>query len=240
MHAKARASLCIRLCRTSLNLELKRLSHRSQEKGSSPVCDRTCWLSLPGLEKRLSQVLQTWRFAWSLRPRDSRASGSDGPGALPSPSRGRRGSVGMRRATLTVRNNCLMPLGPDAPSVTYCSFVGSCDAGGAMNVFCGAVGRSPLGSSLNSEPPSSPSLGFGGGLAISRTFLTRLPYIAVRLARVVLVSAPRWCWLVVMAENISVTLTVWKPFFVFVSHGSRGISNVCSRFSHSDEFHPHP
>lgn len=31
-----------------------------------------------------------------------------------------------------------------------------------------------------------------------------------------------------MAENISVTLTVWKPFFVFVSHVSRGISGARS------------
>lgn len=43
-----------------------------------------------------------------------------------------------------------------------------------------------------------------------------------------------------MAENISVTLTVWKPFFVFVSHGSRGISQLHSQFQCLDGLHTRP
>lgn len=150
-----------------------------------------------------------WRLERSRRVRRSRSGGAR--------SSRRGGSVGTRRAALTVRKHCLMPLGPGAPSATYDSLVPSCEGGGATRLSAAAGGRSS--SSPRAPPSSPPALGFGGGLAISRTFLTRLPYIAVWVARVVAASAPRWRSLVAMAENISVTLTVWKPFFVFVSHG---------------------
>lgn len=192
-------------------------------------------------------MVQAWRLVWSRSRRARREASAgaavggsrgaeDGParGPPPSSSCSLRGSVGTRRATFTVRKSCLIPpLGPGGPNATYESFEGSWLAGGAMNLFCGAAARS-LPASCDSGPPSS-SLGLGGGLAISRSSSPRFAYIAACGTRKELWAAVLWRWIVAMAENISVTLTIWKPFFVFVSHGSRGISQLRSWLARGSE-----